>query len=103
VDNRNGVRSETRFRILKRYQSSALAEAHPMTGRTHQIRVHAYALSHPLLGDVLYSAPETKFISRPALHAFSLKFMHPSTNEAITFTSQHPDDFQTALMQLAKK
>jgi len=103
VDNRSGVRSETRFRILKRYQASALVEANPMTGRTHQIRVHAYALSHPLLGDVLYSAPETKVISRPALHAFELKFMHPSTNEQVTFTSQYPDDFKRALTLLSGK
>ena len=72
VDNRNGVRSETRFRILKQNQLSALAEAMPMTGRTHQIRVHAFALGYPLLGDLLYSAPETDIISRAALHAFDV-------------------------------
>ncbi|NWF63193.1 MAG: RNA pseudouridine synthase [Chloroflexi bacterium] len=64
-----GVRAETRFNLLERYQASALVEAQPLTGRTHQIRVHACALGHPLLGDILYSAPETKLIARPALHA----------------------------------
>ena len=103
VDDKSGVRSETRFRILKRYQASALTEAMPMTGRTHQIRVHAYALGHPLLGDVLYSAPETGIIPRPALHAYSLKFTHPNTNEAMNFEAKYPEDFQSALDMLGKK
>ena len=80
VDNKNGKPSETRFRVLKRYQASpeqsrrkaALVEAKPMTGRTHQIRVHAYALGHPLLGDILYNGLETNIITRPALHAYSI-------------------------------
>jgi len=56
VDDKNGKPSETRFRVIKRNQESALVEAKPMTGRTHQIRVHAYALGHPLVEDVLYGA-----------------------------------------------
>src|SRR5512134_2348752 len=63
VDDKNGKPSETRFRVLKRYGGAALIEAKPMTGRTHQIRVHAYALGHPLLGDTLYSAQETHLIT----------------------------------------
>ena len=100
VDDRKGKPSETRFRILKRYQDAALVEAKPMTGRTHQIRVHAYALGHPLLGDVLYSAFESDIIQRPALHAYSLTITHPATNERMTFKSEHPEDFATALEQL---
>ncbi len=100
VDNRNGVRSETRFRLLKQNQLAALAEAMPMTGRTHQIRVHAYALGYPLLGDILYSAPETDIISRAALHAYSLSFDHPTSNERLTFTAPYPADFQKALRSL---
>ena len=100
VDDRNGVRSETRLRILKRGPFNVLLEAQPMTGRTHQIRVHAYALGFPLLGDVLYSAPKTDLIARPALHAFSLTFTHPATNERTIFTAPYPPDFENALARL---
>jgi RluA family pseudouridine synthase len=103
VDDRRGVRSETRFKLLERYQASALVEASPLTGRTHQIRVHAYALGYPLLGDILYSAPETGVIARPALHAFSLTFTHPETGKRLTFQADYPNDFQRALGLLRGK
>ena len=95
VDDKNGKPSETRFKVLKRYQESALVEAKPMTGRTHQIRVHAYALGHPLLGDTLYSAEETNIIIRPALHASYL--MIHINGERRTFKASYPDDFRMAL------
>ncbi len=100
VDEKNGVSAETRFKVLKRYPDHVLLEASPMTGRTHQVRVHAYALGHPLLGDVLYSAPETNLIARPALHAYSLTFTHPTTNERVSFTAPYPEDFSNALERL---
>jgi|SRR5688572_14257835 len=95
VDDKNGKPSETRFKVLKRYQEVALVEAKPMTGRTHQIRVHAYALGHPLLGDRLYSAEETDIISRPALHAYTLT-IHLN-GERRTFKAPYPNDFRMAL------
>jgi 23S rRNA-/tRNA-specific pseudouridylate synthase len=108
VDNKNGMRSETKFKVLNWVQISpelaegtALVEARPMTGRTHQIRVHAYALGYPLLGDTLYSAPETDIIDRPALHAHSLSFTHPVTNEHVSFTAPYPADFKKAIKRLA--
>jgi RluA family pseudouridine synthase len=97
VDNKNGKPSETRFRVIKRYPESALVEAKPMTGRTHQIRVHAYALGHPLVGDILYGAQEIYGIPRPMLHAQSLSFIHPVTNERMKFSAPHPADFEEAL------
>lgn len=100
ADDRRGVRSETRFRLLERYQAGALVEAMPMTGRTHQIRVHAYAMGHPLVGDILYSAPETGIISRPALHARSLTFTHPATGKRMTVQADYPIDFQAAVEAL---
>jgi len=101
VDDKNGKPSETRFKVLKRYQDAALVEAKPMTGRTHQIRVHAYALGHPLLGDILYNGIEMDGINRPALHAYSLAFSHPATNERMIFKVEHPQDFVSALELLS--
>lgn len=100
VDDKNGKPSETRFKVLERFRNHTLLEAELMTGRTHQIRVHAYALGHPLLGDLLYSAPETKLIARPALHAQSLSFTHPATGEKITFTAPYPEDLTSAIKRI---
>jgi RluA family pseudouridine synthase len=97
VDQRNGKPSETCFTVLERFKEHTLLEAKPMTGRTHQVRVHAMAIGHPLLGDVLYSAPESELISHPALHARSLTLIHPSTNKSLTFSLPYPFDFESAL------
>jgi RluA family pseudouridine synthase len=100
VDGKNGKPSETRFRVIKRYPESALVEAKPMTGRTHQIRVHAYSLGHPLVEDVLYGARDQYGLPRPMLHAQSLSFLHPATNERVKFSAPHPSDFEAALKLL---
>jgi len=100
VDDRRGKPAETTFLVLRRGPENALIEARPSTGRTHQIRVHAYALRFPLLGDTLYSAPPTSLIGRPALHSFSLTFNHPASGELITFSTPPPADFESALMRL---
>lgn len=97
VDDRNGKPSETRFRLIKQYQTAALIEATPKTGRTHQVRVHARALGHTLVGDILYGAAESKAIARPALHALTLTFTHPVMQERLTFKAEYPPDFACAL------
>jgi 23S rRNA-/tRNA-specific pseudouridylate synthase len=101
VSDKYGKPSETRFKVIKRYQEAALIEARPVTGRTHQIRVHAYALGHPLLGDTLYGASETHLIARPALHAHSLTFTHPQSGEHQTFLAERPQDFVETLELLS--
>jgi RluA family pseudouridine synthase len=100
VDHRHGKPAETRFKILERYKAHALVEALLMTGRTHQIRAHAYALEHPLLGDTLYGAPTTEIIDRPALHALRLTITHPATGQRETYTAPYPADFTRALKKL---
>ena len=100
VDNGQGKPAETRFVVLQRYTGYTLMESTPATGRTHQIRVHAYALGLPLLGDSLYSAPRTNLIDRPALHAQSISFEHPLSAEQLTFTAPYPEDFKEALEKI---
>ena len=71
------------------------------TGRTHQIRVHMAALHHPLVGDPLYGADPTLAervgLRRQWLHAMELTFVHPVSQEQVTFSSQYPSDLQHAL------
>lgn len=100
VDNSRGLPTETRFKVLERIRRYALLEAIPATGRTHQIRVHAYALGFPLLGDRLYSARPTDLIDRPALHAGELSFTHPASGELMTFKAPYPPDFVDALKNI---
>jgi len=100
VDDRQGKPSQTRFKVLEQYQSSVWIEASPLTGRTHQIRVHAAALGHPLLGDLLYGASKTDLIARPALHAYSLTIT--LKDERVTFTADQPDDFRATLGRLKR-
>jgi RluA family pseudouridine synthase len=97
VDDKNGKPSETRFRVIKRFEEAALVEAKPMTGRTHQIRVHAYALGHPLIEDILYGSRDRYGFPRPMLHAQTLSFIHPATNERVKFSTPHPADFDEVL------
>jgi len=98
VDNAKGKSSETAFHVLERFDGYTLVSASPASGRTHQVRVHAYALDYPLLGDTLYSAPATGLIGRPALHAQVLEFSFE--NKPFHFTAPYPEDFAKALKQL---
>ncbi len=100
VDRRKGKPSRTRFRIIGRFLGHVLFEAEPVTGRTHQIRAHAAALGYPLLGDLLYGAARSDLIERPALHAYSLSFLHPSSGLPTSFDAPYPDDFRNALERL---
>jgi RluA family pseudouridine synthase len=109
VDIKSGKPSETRFKVLERFPSYSLLEARPVTGRTHQVRVHAFALGYPLLGDRLYGASESELIARPALHACSLTLSLPQTDHwsldsdhwsLKTFTAPYPEDFEIALKQI---
>ena len=91
VSGAHGDAAETRFRLLDSAcpaPASALVEAEPLTGRTHQIRVHAAEHGFPILGDELYGGSP---FQRVCLHAVELEFAHPETGRAVTFTA--PSDF----------
>jgi tRNA pseudouridine32 synthase/23S rRNA pseudouridine746 synthase len=89
-----GKPSQTRWRIAE--QPSGLADAtrlelEPLTGRTHQLRVHLQALGHPILGDALYGTPQGQAMaSRLLLHAELLKFPHPITGHPLELRSAAP-------------
>ena len=67
------------------------------TGRTHQIRVHMAHLGHPLVADALYGGSALFGMTRQALHATRLAFIHPVSGESLVFESAPPPDFMQAL------
>ena len=89
-----GLYARTDFTVLERAviggNPVVQIEARPLTGRTHQIRVHLASIGLPILGDTLYGAPEYK---RTMLHAQSLTFQHPVSGKAITVSAPLPNEF----------
>ena len=92
----NGQPSVTRWRCISNenqtFQGTSRLELEPVTGRSHQLRVHLQALGHPIAGDSLYAPLEVQALApRLLLHACSLSFPHPLSGEALQF--QCPADF----------
>ena len=95
VDVPGGKRAVTRWNTLKRQGSLAMVEFAIETGRTHQIRVHAAHLGHPVVGDALYGDKAKDRAVRPGrlmLHAVQLEFPHPVTGEMMRFAARPPND-----------
>ena len=94
IDAAQGKPSQTRWRPLAYDEAanSTRVELEPLTGRSHQLRVHLQALGHPILGDALY-APEAVQARAPRLllHACALRFVHPASGALLSFES--PADF----------
>lgn len=97
-DNPDAEAARTEFRVLARGAECTLVEASPITGRTHQLRVHFASLGHPICGDALYGVPNNR-IARQALHAQKLAFPHPTTGETISLTAPIPDDLQALIQE----
>ena len=86
-----GQAAHTEYLLLGRRGTLSLVRLLPHTGRTHQLRVHMAALGCPLLGDWLYGRPDPR-ISRPALHANQLSFLHPLTGATVAVYAPLPQD-----------
>ncbi|GAA6943647.1 MAG: bifunctional tRNA pseudouridine(32) synthase/23S rRNA pseudouridine(746) synthase RluA [Aggregatibacter segnis] len=84
-----GKRAVTFYDVLQRYPNNTTrVKLTPITGRSHQLRLHMLALGHPILGDKFYAHPQAKALSpRLCLHAESLQIQHPITGEMMEFTA----------------
>lgn len=117
---RQGREAITHYTVRERFRETlALVECRLETGRTHQIRVHMDHIRHPLIGDTLYGPQPTavagslrragyddavietvKNFPRQALHARAIQFIHPSTDEEMSFEADLPDDFSSLISAL---
>jgi len=119
---KRGKTSQTRWTLLERFQHHSLVEANPLTGRTHQIRVHLASIGHPIVGDLLYGSSGPLYLSalkgkkhyrlsrdaeeehpllgRLALHASSIIFKDFHSGAEIGVECILPKDIQVALTKL---
>ncbi len=104
VEPNRGKLAITDYTVLKRYKEGyTLCRFDLHTGRTHQIRVHARYLSHPVVGDPVYGVKKQKFsLNGQLLHAWKLQFIHPATNEEVSFEAPLPDYFIAVLNKLTE-
>lgn len=98
---KDGKHAVTHFEVINRYENFTHVKATLETGRTHQIRVHALSLNHPLLGDPIYGPKNNKFgVKGQVLHAKKLGFIHPTSKKYIEFDSELPKHFKTLLKKI---
>lgn len=122
VDPKNGKKSKTKFEVLERFSNAGyvLLDCQPLTGRTHQIRVHAAHVGLKIVADDLYGGKplwlsrlkkdyhlkpgreERPLISRVALHAAQLQLKHPINGEILTISAPWPHDFTVGVKYLRK-
>lgn len=101
---KNGRKAITDYKVLKRYVGYTLVSFSLLTGRTHQIRVHAKYIGHPVVGDPEYGIKNSKFkLNGQLLHAEKLEFIHPETGKKVSFYSEIPDYFKETLKKLKEK
>ncbi|MDO8699643.1 MAG: pseudouridine synthase [Rhodoferax sp.] len=93
IDQQRGSPSMTRWRVLSHdgHTDTTRVELEPVTGRSHQLRVHLLALGHAIVGDALYGSPRVQAMaSRLLLHACSLELPHPASAQPMRFASPEP-------------
>jgi 23S rRNA pseudouridine1911/1915/1917 synthase len=100
----------TSYRVLQQLHGASLVEALLHTGRTHQIRVHLQYVGHPLVGDDTYGKRPNSALAqatgyrapRQMLHAATLRFRHPRTDDLMVFEAPAPAEFKEALARLSE-
>ncbi len=98
-----GKTAHTDLHCLDTCASGSLVHCRLQTGRTHQIRVHLASMGHPLVADLMYGGGLALGLSRQALHAVKLSFLHPVTAAPLVFLSPPPSDFESASLTLGLK
>jgi 23S rRNA pseudouridine1911/1915/1917 synthase len=93
--------AQTIYQVLAYYDMNTLVAAHPLTGRTHQIRVHFASLRHPLVGDTVYGRRDVYKLGRHFLHAHRIQFQRPADDTSLTLESPLPPDLQALLARLS--
>ncbi len=105
----DGKESKTLFKVEERYHNATLVKASPVTGRTHQIRVHTQHAGHPIACDDKYGDKEFETrvkklgLNRLFLHAYSIKFMHPKTEQEMRITAPLDENLKQVLSLLRKE
>ncbi len=103
VNEKNGKRAVTHYRVLERFEQYTYIECQLETGRTHQIRVHMASIGHPLLGDTVYTGRKAPFhLEGQVLHAMTIGFVHPRSNTYMEVEAPLPEYFVKLLRILGK-
>lgn len=105
INQTNGKHAVTHYEVLERFCNYTYVKCNLETGRTHQIRVHMASLGHPLLGDEVYGKKSSAFphTNGQTLHAKTIGFVHPASNDFVSFDSDLPAYFETILNTLRRK
>ena len=98
-----GRQAVTHYKVIERFGDYTLVEFQLKTGRTHQIRVHAKYINHPIVGDTVYGKKDKFGLDGQLLHAYKLTIIHPKTNEEMTFMAPLPQYFSEVIEKLQKK
>ncbi len=104
VGEKNGKYSKTIFTPDKVYSHYTLLNCKLTTGRTHQIRAHLKSINHPIVGDVLYGGVDKAIKTNgQLLFAYKIRFVHPSTNEGMTFEVELPKYFMEIIEKIERE
>ena len=90
VDHENGKPAQTDWRVLRQSEEESRVRLTPLTGRSHQLRVHMLALGHPILGDPFYATGAARDHERLMLHSEELRLNHPDGGRGVTFRAKAP-------------